>query len=220
MPELLCPTILAFLLAGSIAYWELVTSKYPRTVFLTFRCPHIYAYSFVYAAAAVIIMLTYEAIVPHNGSRSSFSGNPWVRAWAIGLFTKSFLHFKIFTVPGHPEPTPIGLETIMLMFVPYLLREIELGHDRRELQFVKGRVESLSLEVVSKAIQDHLPVAMAKRDQQGFLASVKKSKDGIRAARLYLRLVGRGHFEMVFPRSESNHPHASAARLPRHPPAK
>jgi hypothetical protein len=196
---MLWPTTLAVVLAFAIAYWELVTSEYPRTVFLVRRCPYLYIYSAIYALVAGGLMVAYEAIVPHNGPHSFLGGNLWIRAVCVGLFTKSFMHFKLFTVPGHPEPTPIGFETITLMFVPFLLKEIELGHDRREMHFVKRRVGTCSLEEVIAAIDDHLPENMLRRDRQGFLASLHKAKTPVRAARLYLRLVGRGHFEMVFP---------------------
>ncbi len=199
LSDIILPSVLAFAIGGIIAFWELVTSKYPRTFFLALRCGHAYFYAMVYAIAALLIMLLYEAIVPHNGPHSYLGGNLWVRAIGVGLFTKSFLHLRIFTIPGHPEPTPIGLETIMLIFIPYLLREVELGHDRREMAFVKDRVHCLSFTEVSQAVAGNLPDAMAPRDRQGFIASVKKAKHHVRAARLYLRLVGRGHFEMVFP---------------------
>jgi hypothetical protein len=199
LSDVFWPTFLAVVMAFAIAYWELVTSKYPRTVFLARRCPYLYIYSAIYAVVAAVLMVAYEAIVPHSGPHSFLGGNLWIRAVAAGLFTKSFMHFKLFTVPGHPEPTPIGLETITLMFVPFLLKEIELGHDRPEMHFVKCRVGGCSLEQVIAAIDDHLPENMLRRDRQGFIASLHKAKNPVRAARLYLRLVGRGHFEMVFP---------------------
>lgn len=199
MSDLIGPTALALVLAFGISYWELVTSKYPRTVFLVRRCGYLYAYSGIYGFIAVAVMIAYEAIVPHTGPHSFIGGNLWIRAIIVRLFTKSFLHFRLFTVPGHPEPTPIGFETITLMFVPYLLREIELSHDRQEMLFATHRVGNRTLEEVLIAINNNLPDSMAKRDRQGFVASLKKAKTPVRAARLYLRLVGRGHFEMVFP---------------------
>jgi len=146
-------------------------------------------------------MIVYEIIVPHGGAHSFPGGHLWVRACGVGFFTKSFLHLRLFTIPGHPEPTPIGLETITLLFVPYLLREIDLAHDRLEVQFVTQIIGSKDLVEVKKLISGYLPESMARRDRQGFMASIKKADTSLRAARLYLRLVGRGHFEMIFSQS-------------------
>ena len=120
--------ILAFVIAAFISVLELITAKYPRTYFLLKKNRKLYLYALTYGAVAFGIMLGLGALVTAGTVKLEGLGlsSPWVQAIAVGLTTKAFLHINLFNVTVGSQPMPVGLETLVQLFEPALLRTILL----------------------------------------------------------------------------------------------
>src|ERR1700675_1692923 len=104
MFNLIGPAILALALASFVAWLELATSKYPRTLSLIRKYWALYVYALVYGVAGFAIMLLLPLLsIKLEGP---LIGNRWVEAVAIGLSTKAFLHIRLFTISTGAQSLP------------------------------------------------------------------------------------------------------------------
>jgi len=122
------PPILAFAIATFLAFLELVTSKYPRTAFLLRKSSALYGYVLVYGLIAFGVTLGIGSLIKAEIIKLSGIGlsNPWAQAVAVGVSFKALLHIRLFSVSVGSETFPIGVETLVQLFEPYLLRTIDL----------------------------------------------------------------------------------------------
>jgi len=207
---------LAFLLASGIAASELITTKYPRTyfIFIPRRCLALYVYSFIYGLLAFVIV--FFNIVP-------LQADVWIQAVIVGVSVKAFLHIRFWSVPtpaptgkaGESEGFPIGPETILQLFEPWLLRTITLDEFNGVREFLGPRaVKYTDPQDVERRIRDNLseslPVAELasfRRDLDAiFQSNPTRSQSNptgnaqiIRAMELYLKLFGKQSFNRAFP---------------------
>lgn len=142
-------SLAVFTIAAGVTFLELVTSKYPRTLFLAATSPSLYVYACIYGLFGVAMHLAYPFVlatgVPDEvhvaGAPPSvvpWSSNPWLRAGLIGLTLKALLHVRIFEIKiNSGKSVPIGIETLTQLFEPLLLRNIEIDHWMALARFVE-----------------------------------------------------------------------------------
>lgn len=128
--------------------------------------------------------------------------NPWVQATAIGVSAKALLHIRLFSVtttPGSP-PFPIGVETLVQLFEPRLLKEIKRAEWAGVKEFVGLRAKKYpNLEEVRQSMKDNLPDSMSSEERQAFLNDVDLDKKVPEAMKRYLKAVGKKIFDQIFP---------------------
>jgi hypothetical protein len=194
---------LAFTIAFAVTYVELVTSNYPRTGFLVIRCWKLYLYSGIYGAIACGVTVFWGYLV--EGGFVSFSGagdsNIWLRTVVIGFSAKAFLHIRLFTVhSGGKNGLPIGVETLVQPFEPWLLREIDLCHFNEMSSFLGDvKNEYTDLDDVKRMID--IDVSALPKDgaeAKAFRIDVKQAKTVMEALGLYLTFLGRGSVRRLF----------------------
>jgi hypothetical protein len=195
------PTILAFVLASVLAALELATSKYPRTVYLLRRCCALHVYALVYgiiAAGVAFFWSSLSAAGKVQVQGLDFS-NPWVRALAVGITVKAFLHIRFFTVRAGADAFPVGVETLVQLFEPWLLETIDLDHYQAIAQYIAPRaVKYNNLQNVRSAIQQNTPRSQSTSGR-AFLSDVQQAPTVVEMMRFYLVFVGTKLFDAVFP---------------------
>lgn len=195
------PCILAFVIASVLVSLELVTSKYPRTVYLLRRCWALYAYAFIYgviAAGVTFFWTTLSAAGKVQAQGLDFS-NPWVRAGAVGIAVKAFLHIRFFTVGAGADAFPVGVETIVQLFEPWLLDTIDLDHFQALVRYIAPRAATYNNpENVRTAIQQNTPKSQSTSGR-AFLSDVQQASSVAEAMRFYLVFVGTKLFDATFP---------------------
>src|SRR5712691_3051267 len=132
--------VIAALIAAAVTGLELITTEYPRTSTFVLRSVWFYGYAVIYG----VIAGSAYAILPLVGNQLTIEtlgvSSPWVQAAVIGFSVKAVLHIRIFSVSRGPgDQFPIGLETVVQLFEPWLLSGLELDHYFRELNFVRPR---------------------------------------------------------------------------------
>lgn len=198
--EIIGASLLAFAIAAAFTALELITGQYPRTFFLISGCYQLWAYAVIYGliAVAVVLLLPYLTSTTIEGIGLE---SPWVRAIAIGVSVKAFLHIRLFNVGTGPgQSFPVGVESIVQIFEPWLLRSIDLEHFNAIRQYVTRYANQYpDLEVVKGKIKGEIPTKFTPQEQAALHSDVGTADSTENAMEIYLTYVGRKTFERVFP---------------------
>jgi hypothetical protein len=199
------PLVLAGIIGFAITLVELLTLTYPRTCNLLLKESwKPYIYSLMYGAISFIFML-YVAFIS-NAEIIKFGevevSNIWIYSVIVGLTTKALLHVRICSVPFGSASIPLGTEMIVLLFEPWLLKEIELDEFNATRKHVdKSKNNSTDLDDVKQKITNNLPTGISKIDKTAFLLDLDEQQTVSESMELYLRNFGIKNFGRVFPRS-------------------
>jgi len=173
---------LAFAIAFAVTYVELVTSNYPRTGFLVVRSWKLYLYSGIYAVIAGGVTVFWGYLVAAD--LISFSG----------AGDSNIVH------SGGMDGLPIGVETLVQPFEPWLLREIDLCHFNEMKSFLKGvEIEYTDLDDVKRMIiKDVSAMPQDRAEVKAFLLDVDEAETVTGVLGLYLTFLGRGSVCRLF----------------------
>src|SRR5882762_2908990 len=100
----LAPALLSLAIAFLIAWLELVTSKYPRTLFQVKKCRTLYYYALIYGSVSFAAMLGLNQLVKSGTVKLEglFLSSVWAQSVVIGLSTRALLHIRIFNISVGP----------------------------------------------------------------------------------------------------------------------
>ena len=193
--------LFAGVLAFGITLIELLTSEYPRTCnFLFKKSWKLYLYSIIYGAIAfvfmLLLMLLDSGIIKLEGLGIS---NIWIQAILVGMSTKAILHIRFFSATIGSESFPIGIETILQVFEPWLLTEIKLEEFNAVKEFISNAETKYSnLEVVKAKIMANIP-SISDKDKVIFKLDLDAKTTVSEAMELYLKKFGKKSFVRIFP---------------------
>lgn len=193
--------VVAGLIAGFFCVLELITSKYPRTFFLLKASLPLYAYGAIYGVIGLGVYLLLPAISDQASLRGLGVANPWIRAAAVGLTVKAFFHVRLFDVTTGPGKSfPIGVESLVQIFEPWLLRGIDLDHFSCSKAFLSAKAQQYAdvAGVRLRAIQE-IPPSFSDSDKAVMESDLNKASTVERVLGVYLTYVGRRTFQTVFP---------------------
>ena len=202
MVNLIGPGLLAFFLAGAIAWVELVTSKYPRTVFFIKNLWLVYLYALVYGTLSLVIMLGLDWLIKAGAIAlgGPLNSGRWAQSIAVGFSTKALLHIRLFTVSTGSQSVPIGIESFVNLFEPTLLQNIHLYEFNKVREFLQPRSEKYAdLNFVKQKILSDLPQTFEAAEKTSFETDIEKAFSVVSAMEIYLRRFGRANFNRVFP---------------------
>lgn len=195
--------LIAFFIAYFFTVLELVTSKYPRTYSFIIKKISLHIYGVIYGVFALTIIFVLNLLLQSGSIKIEGLGlsNPLWKATLIGLSTKGFLKIKLFTVNVGTNPFPIGIDTIVQIFEPWLLEEISLNEYNAVRNYLENKValySHLSLENVKDKIKDNIPRNLKEKDKKVFKLDLSETTTAIDAMELYLATFGRETLERVF----------------------
>lgn len=196
------PAIISFLVGASVAFLELITSKYPRTFFLLKKSTSLYAYTLIYGLLSFLVMLLVKSLI--HAKIISLEGigisNEWIQALAVGITTKAILHIRLFNITFGRQSFPIGVETFVYLFEPWLLRSIDLDEFNAIRSYLEVAQKKYSdLADVKNRIKDNIPHTLAGVERKAFLTDLTEKDSALEAMELYLQTFGKKSFERVFP---------------------
>lgn len=195
--------LVALVVACGIAAIELVTSRYPQTYFVLSPrlCWELYVYSLVYGVIAFLVTLEIGSLTTLGTVRLEGLGlgNPWVQAIAVGIAIKAFLHIRLFTATVGSQSVPIGVETIVQLFEPWLLRQVEIKEFNGVREFLEPKAKVYSdIEAVRQLINANVPGTLPLQERIAFTNDVNQAESVLKAMDLYLHFLGRMSFDRVF----------------------
>jgi hypothetical protein len=213
--------VLAFLICTLFTLLELVTSKYPTTFFLLKDSKSLYAYGIIYGFLAVGIYF----LLPTISSQATLSGigvtNPWVRAVAIGLTVKAFFHVRLFDVSTGPGKSyPFGIESIVQIFEPWLLRTIDLNHFASSRIYLQARAVACPIHDI-EGVRSHaiaqIPDKFTDADKSTMTSDLQKADSVEKILGVYLTYTGKRTLESVFSQPDTAARPVVAARAAAQP---
>lgn len=186
--------LLSFFIGAFVTLIELITSRYPQTFFLLKKSRALYFYIFIYGTISFLVMLGIESLIDDKLIKLEGAGisSIWVQAVVVGLATKALLHIRIFTVTIDSKPFPMGVETLVYMFEPWLLRKIELDEFNAVREFVDSlKTSDMTLDSVKMAIVQNILPNYPKNDKAAFLSDLKDKTTISECLELYLSFFGK-----------------------------
>ena len=191
----------AFAVAASVTAIELITSRYARTARFALSSTWFYVYFLVYGVLAAAGL----ALLPLLGSEVSTGGigasNPWTQAALIGFSVKAILHIRVFAVSTGPgQSFPVGLESFVQLFEPWLLRTIELDHYSAQSKFIGPRAAAYPhVEDARTQSKDNPPPGLSPAEKAVFEADIDQANTSAQVIAAYLKYSGIGLTESTFP---------------------
>jgi hypothetical protein len=192
---------LAFAIAAAFTAIELLTSKYARTFRFALQSPWFYVYVVIYGLLGAAAL----ALLPLVGNQVTIEGiginNPWLKAALVGFTVKAFLHIRIFAVSTGPgQSFPVGIETFVQLFEPWMLRTLELDHYSSQSMFIEPRATKLADVAAAKAkAKGTPPPGLSAEETAVFEADIDQAKDSKRVIAAYLKYAGIKLTKSTFP---------------------
>jgi hypothetical protein len=183
---------LTFFVAVLVTAIELLTSKYPRTVRFALKSVWFYVYVLIYGVLAAAAL----ALLPLVGDQVSMDGvglsNPWFKAAMIGFSVKAVLHIRIFSIsPGPGQSFPVGLESLVQLFEPWMLRSLELDHYSEQQGFITPRAARCGAVVQARTVaKNNPPPGLSQPERAVFEADIDQAATSEQVIAAYLKYSG------------------------------
>jgi hypothetical protein len=195
------PFLLALLVGSGAAILDLVSSKFSTTMSLVLvRSRAIYLLGLIHGVLAGSVSALHPGVISFQLANGQALHSAWIWAVLTGIFTRPFLQTKIFTVSSGRNATRIGLQSIMQLFEPQLIREVILDEFYAVRSFVQKYTKRYAdLDVVKSMVAESLPGELPEPERQAFLFELEKAKTVTDALEGFLRFVGISAFQSTFP---------------------
>jgi len=193
---------LAFGVAAGITALELITSKYPQTFEFVLKSRWFYSYIVIYgflgAAALALLPFVADQVKTEGGIFS----NPWVKAGLAGLSIKAFLHIRVLTVTTGPGKSfPIGLETFVEIFEPWMTRRIELNHFAEVDKFIAPRaLKTPEVETARQYAINKIPSTFDEKERTALTDDFNRAATSYKVISEFLKVFGSRLTETTFPK--------------------
>ena len=189
------PAVLGFGIALLFTWLELVTSKYPRTFVFPSKRWALWTYCLIYGLIAFGALLGFDSLVEKGIVKADGLGLslPWVRAIEMGLAVKAFLHIRLFTVTSGSQAFPVGVETLVQVFEPWLLDRIAQDEDDEKRDWVKTRRakhSSVSDGQIKTALKANIRRSLPQQEKVAIALDIDMAQSGEEAMIVYLDRFG------------------------------
>ena len=209
------PIVLAGLLGAFFTALETVTGKYSNTSHLLWGSKSFYIYLIVYGAIAGLAMWLLPALIEAGAfgvaSPAADAGggtanspldlsNTWVQAVVLGISIKALLHIRLANVSAGGQSFPIGVETVVQMFEPRLLRMIEMDHYQALQDFLAPFVARYDdLAKIKQQALANIPRFLGAAESAALKGDIASASNVFEALETYLSYVGRKQLKHIFP---------------------
>src|ERR1017187_1864869 len=171
------PALCALTIAVVFTWTELRTSKYPNTGFLIRWSRPFWIYCFTYGLIALGGLLLFDLLVQKNQLKVEGLGleSAYIRALVVGLSSKAIMQLNIFTVTSGSSSFPVGIKTIVQLFEPFLLRQIDLDEFNAVREFVAPYAACFSqLDEVKTMVKQNIPSSFSQEERTAFQNEIDK----------------------------------------------
>ena len=192
---------LTFAVAAFVTAIELLTSKYPRTIRFALKSVWFYIFVLIYGLLGAAAL----ALLPLVGDQVTMDGvglsNPWFKAALIGFSVKAVLHIRIFSIsPGPGQSFPVGLESLVQLFEPWMLRSLELDHFSEQKAFLTPRAARFTAVADARTQAKNTPLpALSQPEKAVFEADIDQAPTAEQVIAAYLKYAGVRLTKTTFP---------------------
>ena len=193
--------LIAFVIAFLLTWIELRTSKYPNTGFLLGSSHPLWIYCLVYGVIALSGFLLSNLLI--TSSKLTIQGlglqSPYVRAVVLGVSSKAIMQLNLYTVTSGSSSFPIGFQTIVQLFEPFLIRQISLDEFTAVKAFIAPYAKRYSsMAQVKTLIKENMPAFLSQQERGAFENEIDKDQRVEEAMARFLRFLGKKAFLSVF----------------------
>lgn len=133
-------------------------------------------------------------------------GPTWLAAIMLGLSAKALLHIRFFSVPtsGTQQTFPVGTETVVQIFEPWLMRTIAIDEFNAVSSYLQTKaIKYPDLDSVKARIRENLPgpASFPEPERTALELDVDRSSNVRSALEIYLRAFGVSTVDQRFPDS-------------------
>lgn len=188
----------AFLVATTITWVELITDKYPHTPAFLKGCRCFYLYGLIYGTLAAAAFHFLGVLAESGAFRIEGLGmdNPYVAATAVGISVKALLHIRLFNV----NKVPIGVETLVQVFEPWMLDTIDLFHNNAVARFLKPLANKYpNLQEVQEQAKTGIPPGFKQTQKAAIIVDLDQADTPIQALWVCMNYLGKGTVNRLFP---------------------
>lgn len=198
------PALVGFATATVVTMIELVTSKYPRTAgFLISSSLRFWLYPPIYGLIAFGCILGLDALAASGAIKleGTFAANKWLQAVGLGLSVKALMHIRIFSVTTDSGSFPVGIESIVQLFEPWLLDSIDMDEWQAVRRYVRARMNTAYAAWTPAQTRAHILANLPTKlkNSATFTVDLNACSDTLECMELYLRRCGRSIFDLTFP---------------------
>jgi len=192
----------AFGVAASVTALELITSKYPQTFIFVLKSPWFYAYIVIYGLLGATALALLPFVADQVKTEGGVFANPWVKAALVGLSVKAFLHIRIVTVTTGPgQSFPIGLESFVQIFEPWMTRWIELNHFSEVDKFIAPRAEKTPDVGKGRGLAiGKIPTTFDDKEKTALIDDFNRAATSYNVISEFLKVFGVRLTETAFPK--------------------
>jgi len=122
-----------------------------------------------------------------------------ISAAVVGFSLRALLHLRLFSVTAGGNNVPVGLETLVFLYEPWLLAEIELFSSNKLSAYIKPAAARYKLSDVRKKCKDNLPNFLTHAQKQGLGVDFNKAVTVEQCMRTFISVAGKGAFDATFP---------------------
>lgn len=195
--------LVAFGVGSGVTLLELTTTQYPHTYFLIRRSFFYWLYGCIYGGLAAIAyylldVLKAEGFVTIEGIGVD---NPLVQAAVLGFSTKALLHIRLWSVGTGPDPFPVGTETLVQLFQPWILMKIRIFEWNGVSTYLVPKAEKYAddgLETIKAKLNADLP-PLEEQARVALAADIVRCNSISDCFALYLRRAGQEALNRQYP---------------------
>jgi hypothetical protein len=196
--------MLGFGIAFLFTWLELVTSKYPRTFSFPSKRWAIWLYCLIYGLIAFGVLVGFDALVVHGLIKADGLGlsMPWMRAIEIGIAAKALLHIRLFTVTAGSQPFPVGVETLVQVFEPWLLDRVAQDEDDQKRDYVNKTRNKYPAETdpqIKAKLKANIRRSLPFAEKSAIALDIDMATTGDEAMTVYLDRFGTSSLKRLYP---------------------
>jgi hypothetical protein len=191
----------AFCVAAVVTALELITSKFSQTYKFVLNSRWFYCYVLIYGVLGAVALILLPFLIDRVEDKGGILGNLWLRAGLVGLSIKAFLHIRIFTVSPKPgQSIPVGLETIVQLFEPWMTRQIENHHFAGVTDFIRLRARKCpNVAKARRLAKANIPNTFDDHEKAALIDDIRRATTSHDVIRDYMKYVGISLTEKTFP---------------------
>ena len=193
--------VLVFIIAIAVTALELITSKFPQTFVFALRSPWFYSYVLIYGLLGVAALALLPFVADQIKGEGGILSDPWVKAGLVGLSIKAILHIRILTVTTGPgQSFPIGLETFVQLFEPWMIKSLELDHYYQVKAFIGPRAAAHpNVDDARAQAKANIPSGFNDNEKAALTSDIDSAKTSAEVISNYLKYAGVKLTRAAFP---------------------
>jgi hypothetical protein len=160
-----------------------------------------------------VVLRLCRYLLPARGSRLGIAvsdqvtlqglglNNPWFKAALVGFSVKAVLHIRIFAVSTGPgQSFPVGLESFVQLFEPWMLRSVELDHYFAQSAFIAPRAAKFADTADARTrAKTNAPPGLSSAERAVFDADIDQATTTDQVIAAYLKYAGIKLTKNAFP---------------------